>query len=92
MMSSFPQHADILIHGPFRQLSLLASSLLNGMCLHVHLQASGWYPFQHNPPHLANPIYISPLRLVLSHLTIKSTYSTLGSFIWLEAEEEYNNC
>lgn len=91
MISSFLQHADILIHGLFRYLSLLASSLLTVMCLYVHLQASGWYPFQHNPPQLANPIYIPPLHLVLSHLTIKSTYSTLGSFIWLEAEEEYNN-
>lgn len=54
MISSLPQDADILIHGPFRQLSLLASSLLTVMCLYGHLQASGWYPFQHNPPHLAN--------------------------------------
>lgn len=92
MMSSVPQHAHILIHGPFRQLSLLASSLLTVIYLYVHLQASGWYPFQHNPPHLAKPIYISLLHLVLSHLTIKSTHSTLGSFIWLEAEKEYNNC
>lgn len=60
MMSSFPQHADILIHGPFRQLSLLASSLLTVMCLHVLLQVSSWYPFQHNPPHIANPTLHPP--------------------------------
>lgn len=43
-------------------------------------------------PILLTTLYILPLHLVLSHLTIRSTYFTLGSFIWLEAEEEYNNC